>query len=235
MRRILCFLTVLLLVAAGSAAPQLVVDNEELLTSYEASKLEDRLCQISDRWQIDVVVVTADSLDGKSARAYADDFYDYGGYGEDGILLLVNMQAREYWISTAGDCIGMEDEISDSFAMYLSTGDYYDAFTDFADQCDAAMEEYREGDSSNPVLPILICLGIGAVVGLIVTGVMASQLKSIRSKPTAGDYVVSGSLHLTHSHDLFLYRNVRRTPKPQNNGTHRGSSGRSHGGRGGRF
>lgn len=235
MRKILCFLTVLLLVVVVSAAPQLVVDNEALLTSQEESKLEDMLSQVRDQWQIDVVVVTAGSLDGKTARAYADDFYDYGGYGEDGILLLVNMQAREYWISTSGDCIGIEDEISDSFAMYLSTGDYYDAFTDFADQCGAAMEEYREGERGSPVIPILICLGIGAVVGLIVTCVMTSQLKSVRSKPTAGDYVVSGSLHLTHSHDLFLYRNIRRTPKPQNNGSHRSSSGRSHGGRGGRF
>lgn len=231
MKRLLCFLTALLLVTAVSAAPQMLVDNEQLLTSQEAAKLEDILSEIGQRWQIDVVVAAVGSLGGKSAGDYAEDFYYQGDYSEDGILLLISMQEREFWLAAFGSCVGLENEITDSFVMHLSAGDYYDAFTDFAEQCDAAMEDAPEGQSNSPAKPILICLGIGLVVGLIVTGIMAAQLKSVRSKPAASDYVVSGSLKLTRSHDLFLYRNVRRTPKPKNNG----SSGRSSGGRGGRF
>lgn len=64
---------------------------------------------------------------------------------------------------------------------------------------------------------VLICIGIGLVIGLITVLVMKAQLKSVRPKHTAGDYVVPGSFRLHRSRDIFLYRHVHRTPKPKNN------------------
>ena len=64
---------------------------------------------------------------------------------------------------------------------------------------------------------LLICIGIGVLIGLITVLVMRSQLKSVRPKNAAADYVVSGSFQLRHSRDIFLYRNVHRTPRPKNN------------------
>jgi len=58
---------------------------------------------------------------------------------------------------------------------------------------------------------------------------------------SAEDYLTEGTYRLTRSQDLFLYSNLTKTPRPQQNtsgsgsGTHRSSSGRSHGGRGGKF
>lgn len=80
---------------------------------------------------------------------------------------------------------------------------------------------------------LLIALGIGLLVALIVTLIMKGQLRSVRFKHSASDYVRSGSLRLTQSHDLYLYRNVTRTPRPKNNSSHGPHGG--HGGRGGRF
>lgn len=62
---------------------------------------------------------------------------------------------------------------------------------------------------------VLVCIGIGILVGLIAVLVMKGQLKSVRPKNAAADYVVSGSFCLRHSQDIFLYRNVHRTPKPK--------------------
>ena len=64
---------------------------------------------------------------------------------------------------------------------------------------------------------ILICIAIGIVAAIIVTGIMKSQLKSVRPQNAAGSYVVEGSFQLTHSRDLFLYRNVTRHARPKNN------------------
>ena len=64
---------------------------------------------------------------------------------------------------------------------------------------------------------ILICLAIGFVIALIVCGILWSQLKSVRFKNSASDYVRRDSLVLTLSRDIFLYRNVTRTPRPKNN------------------
>ena len=73
---------------------------------------------------------------------------------------------------------------------------------------------------------LLICLGIGLVIALIATGIMKGQLKSVRSQSAAADYVKSGSLQVTEAHDLFLYRNIVRHPKPKSNNSGSGRSSR---------
>ena len=64
---------------------------------------------------------------------------------------------------------------------------------------------------------ILVCLGIGLAIGLITVLIMRAQLRSVRNRNTAGEYVVPGSFQLTQRHDIFLYRTVRRVERPQNN------------------
>jgi len=64
---------------------------------------------------------------------------------------------------------------------------------------------------------LLVCIGIGLLIGLITVLVMRSQLKSVRPQNAAMNYVIPGSFQLRHSRDIFLYRNVTRTPRPKNN------------------
>ena len=114
----------------------------------------------------------------------------------------------------------------------------------FADHCDDFCRQASEGNPydvdnipSGP-FPFLLLAAVALVVGLliafIVTAVMKAQLKSVRSQPTANNYLKSGSLKITQSTDLFLYRNITRTPRPkQNSGgssVRTSSSGRVHGG-----
>lgn len=242
-KRIVCI--VLLLVffvlpvnAAEPGAPY-VVDNAGLLLQGEHAALSALLQDVSSQLQMDIVVVTVPDLGGKSAMAYADDYYDYNGYAPDGVLLLVSMAEREWWISTSGSAIRALsdadlDWIAQSFLSELSSGDYAAAFTAFAEEVVAEVQDQGGGFSGTTVL---ICLAVGVVIAFIVTGILKGQLKSVRRQNTANSYIRSGSLQLTNSRDIFLYRNVSRRAKPQNNGTstHRSSSGRSHGGRGGGF
>ena len=256
-KRILTLLAVCVLLSAAVVGAQAsgayVVDNGELLTADEEAKLCDLLAQVGNVHGIDIVVLTTDSLDGKSAMTYADDFYDYNGYGDDGVLLLVSMSEREWWVSTAGKCIPAIDSysIERSILTDLSVGHYYDAFTAFAECCDRLMmaagsdsfpekddynSDYDPGDDydydyteEKPSLiqGLGICLVIGIVAGGIVVLIMMSQLKSVRSQPGASSYVKPGSLRLSVSRDLFLYQNTTRRPKPKDNGS---SGGRSSGG-----
>jgi uncharacterized protein len=67
---------------------------------------------------------------------------------------------------------------------------------------------------------------------------MKGKLKSVRVQAGASGYVKTGSMNVTHRQDLFLYRDVNRTAKPKDSSgssTHTSSSGRSHGGGGGKF
>ncbi len=241
-------------VFAEEQMPRLV-DDADLLTDSEEAALFEMLNEISERQGVDIVVLTIDSLNGKSPRAYADDFYDDNGYGYDGVLLLLSMEYRDWYISTSGYGIhaitdaGIE-HISDQFLPELSRGDYADAFTTYASLCDDFIDQARAGKpydiGSLPKVPfaigqkLLLSLIIGFVIAFIITSMMKSKLKSVKPQASANNYVKSGSLQITHSHDRFLYRHVDRRPRPQNNGgggssTHRSSSGRSHGGGGGKF
>lgn len=262
-KKIISFVFAIMLLALpistvyAEESPRLV-DGADLLTDTEEAELLQELNEISVRQQFDIVVVTTESLDGKSAMEYADDFYDYNGYGfgdnYDGTLLLVDMDSRQWWISTTGYGItaltdaGI-DYISDEFLPYLSDGEYYEAFSIYAELCDEFVTQAREGkayDVSNMpkgAFPIVSRLGmsiiIGLVVGLIGVNVLNRQMKSVRSQKAAGNYVTQGGLNLYTSRDRFLYvhRDRERLPEQNHGGSsvHRGSSGRSHGGGGGRF
>lgn len=247
---VLCLLTTLCFTVHASS-PRLA-DEAGLLTAGEAASLEAKLDEISNRQNVDIVIVTVDSTDGAEPADFADDWFDYNDYRTDGILLLVSMEESDWYISTTGYGItaftdaGL-DYISDRFVPYLSDGDYEGAFETFSDLCDSFLIQASTGDpydSHNlPKEPfsfafnLLICLGIGFVIALIVTGSMKGKLKTVRQQVKADDYVTPGSLQLSGSRDLFLYTQVTKTERPQSSGssTHTSSSGTTHGGRGGKF
>ena len=241
-----------------------VVDMAELLSDSDKTALLSKLDEISERQKLDIVVLTVNTLDGKTPRDYADDFYDYNGYGfgenKDGILLLVSMEDRDWWISTTGYGItaltdaGIE-YISKKFLSDLSDGDYAQAFTTYAELCDQFITQAKTGEpydiGNMPKEPfnvawnILVAFVIGLVVAFVVTNIMKKQLKTVQLKSEANNYVKSNSMIVTENRDLFLYNQVSRRarPKETDNGsgssggssTHTSSSGSSHGGGGGKF
>ncbi len=234
-----------------------LVDDADLLTDSEESTLLGKLDQISETHQCDVVVVTTNSLEGKGSTQYADDFFDYNGYGMgagyDGILLLVSMEERDWAMSTHGFGItaftdaGLE-YLENQFLSDLSNGYYADSFTAYAESCDIMLKQARNGDPfdydnlpKEPFSLMWIPIAIigGAILSFIVVGVMKAELKSVRKQAAANNYVREGSLNIRESRDTYLYRKVDKREKPKNNGggssTHRSSSGRSHGGSRGKF
>lgn len=230
-----------------------VVDDAELLSRQEISALEDKLNDLWDDYQIDAVIVTADTLDGETPQDYADDYYDYNGYGQDGILLLISIEDSDWYISTAGECIeaftdaGIE-YIGNQITTYMSDGDFAQAFDTFAVLCDDFMTQAQTGDPYdshnlpkdpfNALISLVVALVIGLIAALIATGIMKGKLKTVRMQAKADDYVKAGSMKLTQSRDLFLYTHLDRREKPKSsNGssTHVSSSGTTHGGGGGKF
>ena len=245
-------------VAAAQLSGTRLVDDAQLLTNYQINEIRQQLDIISEKHQVDIIIVTQDSIGNKTPRQFADDYFDYNGYGygsnRDGVLLLISMEDSDWYISTSGFGItaftdaGI-DYIGEQFTYDLSSGNYGGAFLTFADLCDEFITAARNGepyDSDNlpkepydVVFSLVIAVIIGFVVALIATAIMKGQLNSIRSQIGAGNYVKTGSMNVTESRDMFLYRRVDRRLRPQNNGsgssTHRSSSGRSHGGGGGKF
>ena len=249
-----------LLVAAMDRAPRLV-DVADLLSDEEEQLLTQKLDEVSERQQFDVVIVTTNTLSGKSPMAYADDYYDYNGYGfgadKDGALLLISMEDRDWWISTTGYGItaltdfGIEKLGERMIDNGLSDGDYYEAFKTFVSDCDSFVTQAKNGapvDVNTYKAPFQFVkrIGISAIIGLIVSLIVGSSLKgkmtSVKAARTAAEYTRPGSFYLRDQSDVFLYNQVSRTAKPQEtrsggggSSTHTSSSGTSHGGGGGKF
>lgn len=73
-----------------------------------------------------------------------------------------------------------------------------------------------EGEFNLPQM-IIISLVIGIVIGLIVAFALKAQLKSVRKRYTAHEYVRAGSVNIRRVGDFYLYRNVVRTKRQTNN------------------
>ena len=217
-------------IAAASNVDYLV-DEADLLTGTQERELNTLLEDLSQKCGVDVVVVTADDLGYQSSQSYADDFFDYGGYGEDGILWLVDMENRQSVFSTCGSCVdtftdAIQSDMHDELIPLLQDSAFAEAVERFAELCEDELG-FDVGAA------LLIALGVGLLVAAIATAVMRGKLKSVRSKADAADYMKSGSLQLTEARDFFLYHTISRVAKPKNNDsstTHRSSSGRTHGG-----
>ena len=93
-----------------------VFDQAGLFSETEIIQLEEKIAQCRKSTKMDVVIVSAYADEERSAEEYADDYYDYGGFGvgkkASGVLLLYYMDGPgqpggECYISTAGTMINM--------------------------------------------------------------------------------------------------------------------------------
>jgi uncharacterized protein len=229
--------------AATPGSEQFIYDDAQLLSENQAAKLQDRLQELSDKYDTQIVVATLQSVNGGDADILAEAFYDGKdlGYGDsrDGILLIIMMDIREFRIVSNGEAAealtpGRIDKITDAITPALSDGNYYEAFDTFADKCEYYLDGHINGFPFDAGKSLVIALVIGIVAGLIVANTLKAQLKSVRMQTRAHDYVKAGSMQLTHQSDLYLYRTVQQTRKQTSN-SNSGSSGGSRNVGGGKF
>lgn len=64
---------------------------------------------------------------------------------------------------------------------------------------------------------VFVIAGVAICGAFLTTGIMRSQLKSVRKKNAASDYVRDGSFNLTDKRDIYMYRKVDRRAKPKDN------------------
>lgn len=242
-----------------------LVDDANLLSDSEEQELLAKLDEISERQQMDVAVVTVDSLEGKTPEAYADDFYDYNGYGmgegDDGVLLLVAMGSRDWQLSTYGYGITAfpdksREYIERKVVSRLSEAEYYQAFDNFATASDKMISAAKAGKPfAGYFMPTttdfmaggLLGVILGAIVSLISAVRTKRTFKTVRKQNTAFAYLSGGSDLRIHT-DHFRSKNVTKEPihddrdsgsssssSRSSSTTHTSSSGRTHGGYGGKF
>lgn len=267
MKRLICLLITLCVLTSLPcpvfAAENYVVDNADLLTSDEESHLTDQILSVREEYELDIVIVTVSDLGGKSVQTYADDYYDENGYGYGtdytGVLLLIAMDTREWYISTCGEAIYALtdyslDVLGQELVYFLSDGAYYMAFENFVNSIPKYMLAYQQGapmdgyvqpddyepeygdeivyyEDSNAAKNPLIAVVIGLVVAIVVILIMRSNMNTAKPQHSAADYLKKNSYHLNTQRDMFLYSRTSKTRRQQNTSGGGSSVHRSSGGR----
>lgn len=268
-KRFILFIIVALILSLNISiiygADSLVFDDAMLFTEEERRNLEARASSLSEQYHMDILIVTTDNAMGKTSRKYADDYFDYGGFGVgenyDGILFLLDMDNREAYISTSGIGIRyLTDERIESvldmvFDGGLLEGDYYGAALGFLNGTEQFLKrgipsnQYNEPEKVNIPNRITVLDGIVSVVGgIFAGGIFFFTVKSKYKGKNPGSsysYRDNSIVNLIGNENQLINSFIthRRIPKPSNNSgssagkstTHRSSSGRSHGGGGRKF
>lgn len=209
-----------------------LVDQADLLNDEEEAALRQKLDTISEALRFDVVIVTAQHIGSRTPMEFADDYFDYNGfgYGEtfDGVCLLISMAERDWWVSTCGfgETALADDYFLDvidpsDFTYNLKNGDYAKSFNYFADVVNDFVLEAKQGepfsarhryqDWKNKVIGVCISLALGLIVAAIVTYYKKeTYVSAVQQKREAGAYMV-GSVRFGACYDNFTGSYVNRT------------------------
>lgn len=230
-----------------------VVDLADVLSDSQIDKLETRIEKIRDKFHTDVLVLTADDLDGYAPEDYLRYYYKYKGYGEgdtrSGVAILITKdRADRGTIQAYGKAAKLFDEkalnrlSSLVYGSLTSKRDYGSAMDTFVRKV-GFFAQWKHFPMQTSTFVVFL-----VIVWLIVTTmakVKKASNKTISRALSAGQYVEPGSYVVNSVNEVFLNSKVtkQRRPEPSSSGgssrgggggTHHSSSGTSHGGGGGR-
>lgn len=260
-RSAVVFLSIILLYLTAVlpvwGADQRVFDEAGLFSAEERAELEEAVEGYRKDTGMDMAVVTTDNAEGKTARDFADDFYEEKNFGTDeiksGVLFLIDMDNREIWISTDGHMIDILtdarlDEILDKVYEYLPEEDYAGAagafvsetryFTKLGVADNAHRYDQETGEITGPAIwekrerSLPVRLGIALLCGVMAGGItfwlIKARYKGI-SRKFERDFCRESSLSLQTRDDLLINKTIthRRIPKNPPPSHGGGSSGRS--------
>ena len=262
-KKLLSFLISLTLFAAvlpysfADELPPMVVDGADLFSDAEEQALISQASDVREVCKADVIIVTTNSLSGQSPQKYADDFFDYNGYGyssnRSGVLFLISMEEREWYISTSGDAVyaltdyGIQRLGNVALDNGLSSGEYYRAFVAYLDALPEYFEalnkgspidgyadysgSYYHGDQENVVYyqeksspNIVFSVIIGLVIASAALLIMRAGMNTRRKQRSASSYLKNGSLDIHTLQDMFLYSSVSKTRKAESSSNRGGGS-----------
>ena len=234
-----------------------VVDMAGILTLSEQQEIAARFTEFSENEKTDAAVVLVPETGDLTAEAFADDFFDYGGYGygedRDGILLLIvtgygDGSRREAHISTSGKRTinSVTDSRIDDLLDALidggaADGNYAAGINAYIDKLNTIIQSPEQAAAAKLKSSLLFALGTGVFVFLISFLVLLKRYKIAGAKPYY-NRTEQTKVHFDSVNDPLISTNTISTVRPKNNSsgssgssTHTSSSGRSHGGGGRSF
>ena len=231
--------------------PNSVIDTLQLLKPDEVSRLARRIKAVEDTYNVRIGIEFLKNTHGQSVETTANSLLDknFSGGANGGILLLVVMDTRKWYISTD---LRMRDRIFDTnaiaatFLEELSAGNYFNACSNYIDGVEKSLAYYEQNgaayDSSDEfdVFALMIAVVVAIICGFMFRSMLIGSMSNVRPAVEAGEYLDRNSVDINEKKDRYLFTNTSRRRKGKS-GSGGGSSsggsggGGSHGGGGGSF
>jgi len=141
--------------ALSVSAMDYVHDNADILTDSEEAYLNGLAELEGQKYGISIVILTEDGIDGMDPMLYAADFYDYGGFLDNGVIMFLEMEERDWRVVNTGHLMNVIldyelDYIADNVVSYFSNSDYVGGFEQFiiisSALCDYSLNGTFTGD-----------------------------------------------------------------------------------------
>ncbi|MEL3911477.1 TPM domain-containing protein [Treponema pedis] len=231
---------------------ELLVDNEGILTADEAAEITDYLKKVSEKSKSDTVIVIVSETGGKTPEEFADDYFDYNGYGQgpekEGSLLLFvtgngTSGSRHVHISTHGEKTifaitdsRIEKLLDTVIDGGLKDGEYKAAFNAYIKR----LSGYFYNSLSFMEVAVSLAVGLMMFFAKFFGTQSSYKAKKVQAFYNTDKNAVA---RFNPVKDVFLSTNTvsRIIPKSNENSssgkssTHTSSSGESHGGGGRSF
>lgn len=140
---VLFFLTAFLMPLRAAGAGSHVFDTAGLFSDAETRRMEETAVGMEEKYRMNILMLTTDDAKGRTSAEVAEDFYESGGYDQNGkkggIVLIIDMDNRELNLVTAGNMIyfitdAREERIYDAGYGAAGGGLYGAAMIDMLEQ-----------------------------------------------------------------------------------------------------
>jgi uncharacterized protein len=245
-RFLLTFFYIVLLPSVIFAQNQHVFDTTNALSVSEKSILEERIAAIKNAYDFDVVLLTEETIYGQEPMDYADDFFDYSGFGNGengGVLLLWVTDTRWAWFSgygltpLGGETVFNEFTISASdkhLGKYLKADeggvdDIYGMYNGFLDDVELYLGLAAKGRHYNILheylyVFLIIVWAVALLIALITVSAWKKGMNTAKGSGHAAAYIVPESLKFAVKTDTFLYSTVSKTLRQSSSSSSGGHS-----------
>lgn len=247
-----CFIFLFQTAPAWAADASRVFDEAGLFSEEETEKLETRIQEVRNSQNADLAVLTVKNAEGKTAEAYADDFYDSHGLGvgddASGILLSIDMDNRELYISTCGYAARVMtdarvEKVLDAAYGQVADGSYADGALEAVGQIETYLKmgvpagQYTQvrGEKKHTLswYEVIFAAIAAAIVAALPCVSVVRQYKMQKEHHQALGYHMAyradSTLHFVQNEEQFVNRSVitRRIPRNPGPGAPGGPAGRT--------
>lgn len=227
-------------------ATEKVYDFADLFTDEEEQQLYTKITNYINEYNLDLAVVTIDE-NNKTPREYADDFYDYNDFNQQGgILFLIDMDNRKIYMSTTGQAIKMYNDYRINTALdevytYMSDEEYYEGTSSYIDKISNYAKDglpTSNKEEKSLTSSIFMSLLIGLIGTAIIMTILIFKNRMVKKATTAREYLNKDSIKIQNMGEILISSNTTKHEidhSSSGSSTHTGSSGSSHGGGGHSF